>query len=96
MSRNDNTAAAALIDAELAVLEGLPERARDRYLTAIQAFVDGDMHLVATSARWRLGELLGGDEGRAMRDQAKAVLEAEGIRDPARTVSLFVPVPGTL
>jgi tetratricopeptide (TPR) repeat protein len=90
--RNDNTAAGALIDAELAVLEGDEQRAERRYRRAIDGFALGDMHLIATSARWRLGELIGGDEGRRLRTDAESALRAEGIRDPARAVSLFVPV----
>ena len=50
------------------------------------------MALIAVSARWRLGQLLGGDEGETQRGAAEAALVAEGVRDPARTVALFVPV----
>ena len=87
-----NPAAATLVAAELAVLDGDHDAARTAYREAIAGFDAGHMSMVATAARWRLGELQGGDEGRALRDAARALLVAEGIRDPARAVGLFVPV----
>ena len=84
--------AAALLAAELHVLDGDLDRACTRYRAAIDGFVAGDMALLAHAARWRLGELLGGDEGTALVAAAGAALRAEGIRDPARTVAVFVPV----
>ena len=92
LAPDGNPAAAALMTAELAVLDRDHDAARAAYREAIAGFDAGHMSLIATSARSRLGELVGGDEGRALREQAHATLVAEGIRDPARAVSLFVPV----
>ncbi len=95
VGRGGNPAAAALIAAELAVLDGDLEGARVHYLTAIEGFDAGGMALIAVSSRWRLGELIGGDRGRDLRTDAEAALRAEGVRDPPRVVSLFVPVAAT-
>jgi hypothetical protein len=88
----DSPAAAALITAELAVLDGDLTSARTSYADAIAGFSTTSMSLIADSARYRLGELLGGTEGANLRLAAEAALLAEGIRSPARTVALFVPV----
>ena len=90
--KDGNPAAAALVTAELAVLDGRLDAAESAYRAAIDGFVAGDMALIADAARWRLGELLGGTEGASLRRTADAALAREGIRDPARTVALFVPV----
>jgi tetratricopeptide (TPR) repeat protein len=42
-------------------------------------------------SRHRLGELLGGDEGRAAIDEATAELRAQGIRNPQRWVRIYLP-----
>jgi tetratricopeptide (TPR) repeat protein len=42
-------------------------------------------------ARYNLGQLLGGDEGRALAKTAAAELEAQGVRDPARWSQVYVP-----
>lgn len=51
------------------------------------------MTMNASAARWWLGELLGGDEGRALVDQARAALSAEGLVRPDRVMAMFAPVP---
>jgi hypothetical protein len=52
-----------------------------------------DMAVFAAAARRRRGELLAGDEGRALIESADAVMRAQEIQNPARmTASLF---PGT-
>jgi hypothetical protein len=48
---------------------------------------------MAASASWRLGELLRGDDGRALVAQARADLSAEGIVRPDRVVAMMAPVP---
>ncbi|MBE7454022.1 MAG: hypothetical protein HS111_35795, partial [Kofleriaceae bacterium] len=59
---------------------------------AVDGFAATRMALVELAARWRLGELLGGDEGAALRAAAAAALAAEGVRDPARVVTMLAPV----
>jgi len=63
------------------------------YRGAAAGFEAVDMMHIASAARWRLGELLGGDEGRVLIGQARAALSAEGIVRPDRVVAMFAPVP---
>jgi hypothetical protein len=81
-----------LVGAGLATLRGDLETAVDHYRRAATAFDAVDMMLMASSARWRLGELLGGDEGRVLIEQTRAVLAAEGVVRPDRVVAMFAPV----
>jgi hypothetical protein len=85
-------AVAILVGAELAVLRGDLDAAAAGYRSAALGFDATDTLTFADAARWRLGELLGGDEGRALVDQARAALVAEGIVRPDRVVAMFVPV----
>jgi eukaryotic-like serine/threonine-protein kinase len=81
-----------LAGAGLAVLRGDLDAAVRGYRDAAAGFDTGDMMMNASCARWRLGELLGGDEGRALIDQARAALSAEGIVRPDRVVAMLAPV----
>jgi hypothetical protein len=81
-----------LASAGLAVLRGDLDAAARSYRDAAASFEAGDMTMNAWCARWRLGELLGGDEGRALVDQARAALSAEGIVRPDRVVAMLAPV----
>jgi hypothetical protein len=45
----------------------------------------------AVPAQYRLGELLGGDEGRETMLTAQAQMEAWGVRDPKRWVAIYMP-----
>jgi len=47
--------------------------------------------LLVAPARYRLGELLGGDEGSALVRGAVEELTAQGVRDPARWVAMMLP-----
>jgi len=82
-----------LIHAGLAVLRGDLDAAVDGYRAAATNFDGGDMVMNAAAARWRLGELLGGDDGRALVGQASSALAAEGIVRPDRVVAMLAPVP---
>jgi hypothetical protein len=82
-----------LVRAQLAVLHGDLDAATAGYRSAAAAFDALDMSLIASAARWRLGELVGGDEGRTLIDQVGAALTAEGIVRPDRVVAMFAPVP---
>jgi hypothetical protein len=82
-----------LIGAGLAVLCGDVEAAAAGYRSAAPGFDAVDMVMHAAVTRWRLGELVGGDEGRALVAQARAVLAAEGIVRPERVLAMFAPVP---
>src|SRR5262249_2422202 len=43
------------------------------------------------AAEWRLGRLLGGDEGRRLVNEAEAAMRAQEIASPARTADLLAP-----
>lgn len=58
---------------------------------AERAFDGADMALHAASARWRRGELLGGDQGRALVQQAEAWMAGQRIRNPARMAAMLAP-----
>jgi hypothetical protein len=86
-------AAVQLVRAELAVLHGDLDTAAAGYRAAATHFDAADMALVAEAARWRLGELTAGDDGRALIARATAALRTEGIVRPDRVIAMFVPVP---
>jgi hypothetical protein len=50
-----------------------------------------EMRLYAAAARRRLGQLLGGDEGRGMIVQADVWMTGQGIKNPARMTAMLVP-----
>lgn len=55
-------------------------------------FADGQgTPFFAAVARHRLGELLGGDEGRALVVAADAVMRNEAVRQPARMLEVYAP-----
>jgi hypothetical protein len=81
-----------LLRAGLAVLHGDLDAAVAGYRDAADCFAAVDMVMHASVARWRLGELLGGDEGRALVNQTHVALSAEGIVRPDRVVAMFAPV----
>jgi hypothetical protein len=81
-----------IIGAGLAVLHGDLDAALVGYGDAAAAFDAASMTMLADAARWRLGELLGGDTGRALIDDAGASLSADGVARPDRIVAMFAPV----
>ena len=50
-----------------------------------------DMEIFTQAARRRLGQLLGGEEGRLLIEESEAWMGAEGIRKPARMTAVFAP-----
>ena len=58
---------------------------------AIAGLDAADMPLFAAAARWRRGELQGGDAGRAERGRAEEWLLERGIVNPARMVPMLAP-----
>jgi hypothetical protein len=80
------------------LLRAMAENAAGRRVAAIAALREGiqraeatETMLYAQPARYRLGELLGGDEGRALIRQAVEAMTAEGVRNPARWVACHMP-----
>lgn len=52
-----------------------------------------DMHLHAAVARFRVGELVGGDRGAALLDGARVAMVERGVKVPERFVAMFAPGP---
>jgi tRNA A-37 threonylcarbamoyl transferase component Bud32 len=50
-----------------------------------------DMYIFAQAARRRLGQLVGGDEGRQLIGESEAWMANQGIRNPARMTAVFAP-----
>ena len=86
--------AAALAQATFAGIARLRgDHASERRLltAAVAGFEAVDMALQLAAARRRLGELVGGDEGRALHAAADAYMTAHRIRRPERMTELLLP-----
>ncbi|HVE86846.1 MAG TPA: hypothetical protein VND93_28520, partial [Myxococcales bacterium] len=84
-------AAASLIRGAIASTTGDPEAAVRELNAATAAFGESHMRLYAACASRRKGELLGGDEGRAMVGSADAALRDQGIQDVDRWTAMYAP-----
>ena len=85
------TAMARLVRAGVAGVRGERPRAAALLAEAAQAFDAVEMPLYAASARRRLGEILGGDEGAAMVAGADTLMTGRGVREPARLAAMYAP-----
>ncbi|MCC7542565.1 MAG: protein kinase [Deltaproteobacteria bacterium] len=70
---------------------GRPAEALRALAEADRRFESSDSALFGAAVRRRRGELLGGDDGRALRDQADAWLRAQGVRRPEALARMMVP-----
>lgn len=86
-----STPLASLLLAGAAALRGDQGAAREQLVEAIGGLDAADMALYATAARWRLGQVEGGDGGRAALQEAEAWLRREGVEAPARFVGMLAP-----
>jgi hypothetical protein len=84
---------AQLFDGLIAEAEGRPEHAIAQYRAALPGLDEHDTHLFAHAARDRLGRLIGGDEGAALRAEARSWLDAESVREPDTMVEMLLPGP---
>jgi tetratricopeptide (TPR) repeat protein len=85
------TALATLLRAGIAGALSDTDRAATLLRAAAPAIDAADMALNAAAARRTLGKLLGGDEGRALVDQAEAWMRSESIKNPARMTAMLAP-----
>jgi hypothetical protein len=60
---------------------------------AVHTLEEADTPLYGQAARYRLGGLLGGAEGKRLQDGAQAWLTREDIRSPERMFALLAPFP---
>jgi hypothetical protein len=77
--------------AGLAAARGDRSRAGSLFSQAVKELEAVDMNLYAAASRRRLGEILGGDEGRTQVDRADSWMTEQGIRKPARMADVFAP-----
>jgi hypothetical protein len=81
----------AIIRASADNAAGDPASAVVRLREAVRHAEAADLPPQAWAARYRLGKMLGGDEGRQLVDQAERSMRDEGIRSPERTAAWLVP-----
>jgi tetratricopeptide (TPR) repeat protein len=85
------SALARLIKAGAASVRGDARSAEQLLSEATHQFEAANMGLFAASARRQLGQLRGGDEGRALIEQADAWMRAQLILNPSRMASCLAP-----
>lgn len=68
-----------------------PRAAMSHLLSAEASFHRADMKLFAAAARRRRGQLIGGDDGRALVADADAVMRAQAILRPDRMTAILSP-----
>ncbi len=83
---------ARALHAAVAQERGLTDRAAALYAEAALAFDAMDMGMHAAVMRWRHGEILLGEEGRALVDGADAWLRDAGVVRPDRMVAMLAPL----
>ncbi len=82
---------ADLASAAAAHASGNHREAVIRLRSAIPHADTADMSLLATIARYRLGAILGGDDGRILAQGAEKTMLATGIRAPSRFADVMLP-----
>jgi eukaryotic-like serine/threonine-protein kinase len=82
---------AAMIRAGVSVLEGDKDRAATLLASAARGFEAADMALFLSAARRRLGELLGGDEGRELAAASSEWMAERGVVSPDRMTEMLAP-----
>lgn len=82
---------AASIDAALLAGKGDREAARAALASAVTGFEAAHMELYAHAARDRLGALVGGDEGTALRATSARWMAAQGMANPAAMIGMLMP-----
>ena len=82
---------ANVLHAGIASIRGHIAEAMRLLQVAEEEFSRADMALHATVARRRRGELTGGDQGRALIEQADDWMRGEAIRNPSRMATMLAP-----
>jgi hypothetical protein len=85
------SAYAQFIRAGVAVRRGDVLKAEGLLTKAATSFDSVDMNLNAAVTRRRLGELLGGDRGRSLIEEADRWMAVQQIQDPARWTAMYAP-----
>ncbi|HEX4422248.1 MAG TPA: protein kinase [Kofleriaceae bacterium] len=84
---------ARMFEGMVAEAEGRPDAAAACYRAALPGLAQTETHLFEHATRDRLGRLLGGDEGAALRRGVRDWLAAETVRDPDTMLDMLLPVP---
>jgi hypothetical protein len=84
---------AAILTAAVANARGDRQGATCGLRRAANLAQAADMSLYAAAARYQLGLVLGGDEGRELVAQGEAAMTSQDIRAPARFAAMLVPGP---
>ena len=84
---------ASLLRSSIAAAKGDDRAAVRCARAALRGDERADMGLYAATARRRLGELVGGDEGRALEKASAAWMTEQGIRRPERMTAMLAPGP---
>jgi hypothetical protein len=82
---------AAAIRAGASMARGDAKTADSELAVAVRAFDDVAMQLHAAAARWQLGKLRGGDEGKALVEAAETWMASQGVAAPAPMSAMLVP-----
>ncbi len=82
---------AALLRAGIASRRGQPEVAAAGLRAAVAGADSHELRLHAAAARHRLGQLVGGDEGAALRAAAEAWMQGQHIAEPALMLEVVAP-----
>ena len=72
---------------------GRPDEAIARYRAAVVGLEEAGANMFVNAVRDRLGRLVGGDEGAAMRAGVREWLAREGVREPERMLHMMLPGP---
>jgi hypothetical protein len=87
----DTQSGAALIRAGIASCKGDLDKAKQLLEFALPGYVASELGLFAAAARRRLGQLMGGDQGKALIAEADRWMAAQGIRNPTRMAAVYAP-----
>ena len=79
------------LEACLALLRGSRDRAERLYRSAIRDQDRSGLRGVAQATRYRLGQLIGGDEGRTLCDRALAWFEEQSVQSPESFMAILCP-----
>jgi hypothetical protein len=82
---------AGLIQAEIASSRGEHPEAIRLLTEAMEGFSSAEMGLFEAATRRRLGQLLGGDEGNRLINEADSWMTNQRIKNPARLTRMLVP-----
>jgi hypothetical protein len=82
---------ATMLDGATAELAGDADRAVAAYRASMRVLDDHTTDLFAHSLRDRLGRLVGGDDGAALRARTAAWVAAQDVRDPDTLLGMLLP-----